>query len=275
MKYLYNPKAVKQQLEAIFDSVRKAGNGYQHDHIRFIGQDVYEAALKAFPNIFTPKEYNASNDYSGHRAKMDLFAKKNKSRATFVPMYDTEIYLCDDGSINEEEFFKSLTYVLCLDEHYYYVLFKHGTGAIATGFDEIDDNRDYRNYLPYYYEEEHPWPAKGVSTLTDAKLDAWIGRLKQKQTDYDDIVGQRIDGLAAFLNEIQNSIDPEKCDRYEVGDGEGTIVANNLKLHYTVHHNVVHATVEVYREPRTDNAVRVFSQMTGTEKYTSPEEEEK
>lgn len=275
MKYLYNAQGVKAQLEAIFDSVRKEGKGYQHDHIRFIGQDVYDAALKAFPNIFTPKEYNASNDYSGHRAKVSLFAKKNKSRATFVPMYDTEIYLCDDGSIKEDNFYKSLTYVLCLDERYYYVSFRNGAGAVATGFTEIDDNRDYRNYLPYFYEEEHPWPAKGVSALTDVKLDAWIGRLKQKQADYDDIVGQRIDGLAAFLNEIHSSIDPEKCDRYEVGDGEGTIVANNLKLHYTVHHNVVHATVEVYRTPNTSNAVKVFSQMTATEKYTSPEEVEK
>lgn len=274
MKYLDNPKTVAQELKAIFDDIRNSERGYQHDRINFIGQDVYEAALKAYPDILKPKEFNASNDYSGHQAKSELFVSKNKSRATFIPMYTTEVFLHDDGSLQESNWDKSMTTIMAVDGRYYHMHFRNGQGAVVEGFYELNDSRDYYHHLPYGYSETHPWPAKGVSALTDAKLDAWIGCVTEKQNDYDNIIAAKTDAVSTFIQSIKDSIDPEKCEKYEVGQQGGEIIANNIRLQYNVCYDVVHASLDIYRSPfGPHHTVTMFSQMTDTEKYTSPEVE--
>ena len=265
MKYLDNPNTVVNELNAIFEVVRNEDNGYRHDAIRFIGQDVYDIAMSAFPGVFQPKEFNASNDYSGHRSKMSLFMSKNKSRATFEVMYGTEIYANENGQIHESTFHQSMEHILCVDGRRFQISFKR-SGAIADRFYELGDIRDYRSYLPYDYDDTHPKPAKGVSALTDAKLDAWIGHLTEKQKTYDDIFYKRFESSLSFIQSIRDNIDPSKCEKYDVREDGGTVIANNLRFTYSISHGVVIATVDVYCTPYTNEVVHVFAEMTGAKK---------
>ena len=270
MKVFYNPSTVKQELEAVFDEVRKSDSGFQYSRLLFIGKDVYDAALNAFPGIFKRYEPSAANDYSGHRSKSALFAAKNKSRAEFVPEYYSQIYLDSDDSIRESWSDRGMTMLLSVDGRLFHMHFKNGQGATLTSLSEFLDYRDYYHYFPFNYDGKHPKPYQGIGALDDKKLDAWLAYINENQQTYDDIVKRLTDYNSDFIQSIRDNIDESLCDVYEVGDKKGTVIANNIKLEYTIGgYDSIEVTFEVYRKPSIEKAVNVFAQMTGTAKQTT------
>lgn len=105
----------------------------------------------------------------------------------------------------------------------------------AVSFYLFNDSTDYRKYLPYNWEEEHPKPNR-VGVLTDRKMSDWKNWLLSRKAAADAEKAKREGKTAEFLARVR-AINTEGCTEYKITEKSGYFVRNGLRYSYQIDGN--------------------------------------
>ena len=240
-----------------------------YTNIYLVGDDVYRAVVNRFTFLpFLDYQMKPSSDYNGYHARMSKLEEKNKSRAKFVNVYRYQVYVNRDKNYAVDLSYSGVDHILLVDDIYLNISMDYRHPVIKS-LSLFDDNRRYTKQLPYDYDEKHPKPTAKITVLTDAVIDKWLAHLIEKAKEYDDIMHHVNEHWYNFIQRIEDNIDPTKCEKYEVTEKKGEIVANGLVLNYNIDDDgsltwgvSIHQAYNI----NYDNAVSRFIAMTGTGK---------
>ena len=246
--------------------------GYAEFEFSILGDDVLDAACEEFPDL---RDCISVDTWSGRPAKMKKFIAKAKiTIAEFVHCYTFKYYMsnrCDaDTSRLSRERSYMQTLIRTKDGQLLYPYFHSAPSDLKAGFFFYNDHRNYAKYQSFYFKNHVTEPSR-TAALTDKKLQQWIDYLNARAKDCDDYKSTRENIVSTTIQRLIDEIDPNKCDTYnvnepnELGNANGKIVANNIRLSYDISYGIVQFDIEIDRKYPADY-IELFKQMTGTAK---------
>lgn len=243
----------------------KSGD-YDYAEVRFfiIGEDVFKKAIEGFPMLDVVK----TDTWSGTTKKMDnLIAKSRITEGEFVNCYEIRLYNSHGTvDVSNDCYIRRIIRIGKLGSPIFIQPYFEGAPSkMGARFFLFNDDREYRSYLPYNYEKDHPEP-NSSSALTDKKLMDWVCYLTHKANSADREKERRENSVEAFYNRLRESIDENMCDRFEINENGATIVANNLRLTVKVHSDNTYTTNIDFDKRYNSTPFDMFIRMTGTGK---------
>lgn len=248
--------------------------GYAEFDFSIIGDDVLDAACEEFPDL---RDCISVDTWSGRPAKMKKLVSKAKiTIAEFVHCYAFKYYISSRRSADNEialidsDRCYMQTIIRTKDGQLLCPYFYSAPSDLKAGFFFYNDHRNYAKYQSYYFKYHVTEPSR-TAALTDKKLQQWIDYLNARAKDCDDYKSTRENVVSTEIQRLIDEIDPNKCDTYnvnepnELGNANGKIVANNIRLSYDISDGVMRFELEIDRKYPADY-IELFKQMTGTAK---------
>lgn len=260
---------VSNQFSILQDKYNNSGD-YDYAEVGFyvIGDDLFKMVEDNFPML---KGVVRECTWSGEKKKIASLKEKSKlTIGEFVNSYRFQLYN-SNGTVGVSHDCYVQTVLRLNYEFFLRPYFASAPSNMRAEFFIFNDDRDYSSYLPYNFDKENPHP-NAMGSLTDKKLKEWAIYLAEKAKLHDTEKMRRENSVEALINMLHNTIDEEKCDRFEISDigyngaREIVIVANNLKLTYKVHSNNTYWADIDFDKKYPYSPLEMFLNMTGTKK---------
>ena len=276
MKYpiLQNEKTiiedVSNQFSILQDKYNNSGD-YEYAEVGFyvIGDDLFKMVEDNFPML---KGVVRECTWSGESKKIASLKEKSKlTIGEFVNSYRFLLYN-SHGTVGVSHDCYVQTVLRLNYEFFLRPYFASAPSNMRAEFFIFNDDRDYRSYLPYNFDKENPHP-NATGSLTDKKLKEWAIYLAEKAKLHDAEKMRRENGVETLINMLHDTIDESKCDEFDVmtknnfnGTREINIVANNLRLKYTIHSDNSYSAEIDLDKRYLGSPLEMFLKMTNTAK---------
>ena len=238
----------KLTCEQIERNAKESADGYSYTRVSIIGQE----AINKFQKITGARiEYN------------ELPKTDGKTRAEVMHYISAEIYADMRGNSPKAHFGKDCFYTAQVaikynDQYYFYSRrYNEATGTLYP----LHDRMNYRQYLPYNWEQQNPEPQK-VGTVTDKKMEAWRTYWMEKHFAALQEETKRTNSARVFLSQVKTLA--ESCKHYYLGDNTGWIKQNGLMLSYSIDGSLnVSAKIELDIDVKyqRENLCETFAKM--------------